>query len=154
MSAAWSPEPRLGSGSVGLAFNVKSAEFRAPPSTVYDDKLTTARLDTQWEPIALESEENPASGVRPENAAIIIYTSGSTGRPKGAVLAHRGLVNYTEAANEAYSVTPADHVLQFGSISFDLSAEEIFPSLTTGAKLVPLRILRKLRHCPRRFEQI
>jgi amino acid adenylation domain-containing protein len=93
-------------------------------------------LDTQWESVALESEVNIASDVRPENAAIVIYTSGSTGKPKGTVLPHKGLVNYTEAANEVYAITAADHVLQFGSISFDLSAEEIFPSLTTGATLV------------------
>ena len=31
---------RLGSASIGLAFNVKSATFEAPPSIVYDDKLT------------------------------------------------------------------------------------------------------------------
>lgn len=43
------PRTRLGSASLGLAFNVKSAEFSAPPSAIYDDKLTTARLDAQWE---------------------------------------------------------------------------------------------------------
>jgi hemolysin activation/secretion protein len=42
---------RLGSASIGLAFNVKSATFEAPPTVVYDDKLTTARLDAQWERI-------------------------------------------------------------------------------------------------------
>jgi hemolysin activation/secretion protein len=40
---------RLGSASIGLAFNVKSATFEAPPAIIYDDKLTTARLDMQWE---------------------------------------------------------------------------------------------------------
>jgi hemolysin activation/secretion protein len=40
---------RLGSASIGLAFNVKSATFDAPPTVLYDDKLTTARLDAQWE---------------------------------------------------------------------------------------------------------
>ncbi len=43
------PRTRLGSASIGLAFNVKSAEFSAPPSRIYEDKLTTARLDVQWE---------------------------------------------------------------------------------------------------------
>jgi hemolysin activation/secretion protein len=40
---------RLGSASVGVAFNVKSATFDSPPSVIYDDKLTTARIDAQWE---------------------------------------------------------------------------------------------------------
>jgi hemolysin activation/secretion protein len=42
---------RLGSASIGLAFNVKSATFESPPAVVYDDKLTTARIDAQWERI-------------------------------------------------------------------------------------------------------
>ena len=40
---------RLGSASLGIAFNVKSSTFNSPPSTVFDDKLTTARADFQWE---------------------------------------------------------------------------------------------------------
>lgn len=40
---------RLGSASVGIAFNVKSSQFSVPPAVIYDDKLTTARLDAQWE---------------------------------------------------------------------------------------------------------
>jgi hemolysin activation/secretion protein len=43
------PRSRLGSASIGLAFNVKTAEFKAPPAAIYDDKLTTARVDVQWE---------------------------------------------------------------------------------------------------------
>src|SRR6185312_10117684 len=42
---------RLGSASVGLAFNVKKATFEAPPTVVFEDNLTTARLDAQWERI-------------------------------------------------------------------------------------------------------
>ena len=42
---------RLGSASIGLAFNVKSATFKAPPTVVFEDKLTTARIDAQWEQI-------------------------------------------------------------------------------------------------------
>lgn len=45
------PHSRLGSASIGLALNVKAAEFRAPPAVLYDDKLTTARLEAQWERI-------------------------------------------------------------------------------------------------------
>src|SRR5262249_28528830 len=41
------PRTRLGSASIGLAFNVKSATFKAPPTVVYDDNLTTARIDAQ-----------------------------------------------------------------------------------------------------------
>jgi hemolysin activation/secretion protein len=42
---------RVGSASLGLAFNVKSAQFRSPPAVIYDDKLATMRLDGQLERI-------------------------------------------------------------------------------------------------------
>jgi len=43
-------------------------------------------LDSDWRKIAEECEDNPVSGVRPENLAYVIYTSGSTGRPKGVMI--------------------------------------------------------------------
>jgi len=40
-------------------------------------------LDTDWEAIAAESEENSTNWVTPDNLAYVIYTSGSTGSPRG-----------------------------------------------------------------------
>jgi amino acid adenylation domain-containing protein len=74
--------------------------------------------------------------VHPDNAAYVIYTSGSTGRPKGVVVSHRALANYATAAVDLYGVTPSDRVLQFASLSFDASAEEIYPAMLGGAALV------------------
>jgi amino acid adenylation domain-containing protein len=68
--------------------------------------------------------------------AYVIHTSGSTGKPKGVLIPHSALVNHAEAIIEAYRLTPADQVLQFASISFDVAAEEIFPTLLSGASLV------------------
>ena len=93
-------------------------------------------LDTDWPIIAQERITNPDCDVMPENLAYIIYTSGSTGKPKGVMVAHRALVNFTEAARVEYGMTSHDRVLQFSSISFDASAEEIYPCLTQGATLV------------------
>lgn len=83
-----------------------------------------------------ESEENLKSRVKVENAAYIIYTSGTTGTPKGVVIQHQSLVNYSEVARITYELKPGDRVLQFAAISFDASAEEIYPSLVSGATLV------------------
>lgn len=93
-------------------------------------------LDTAWAEIAQESTENPQSGVLPENPAYVIYTSGSTSQPKGVVIEHRSLVSYTETARDKFALTSSDRVLQFASISFDTSAEEIYPCLTSGGTLV------------------
>ena len=85
-----------------------------------------------------ESEEWHASptAVTPGNLAYLIYTSGSTGRPKGVMVTHSSLVNYACAAGAEFALAPGDRVLQFASLSFDASAEEIFPCLLHGATLV------------------
>jgi amino acid adenylation domain-containing protein len=68
--------------------------------------------------------------------AYVIYTSGSTGRPKGVVVEHRALATYVASAAREHIIGPGDRVLQFASMSFDTSAEEIYPCLTQGATLV------------------
>ena len=93
-------------------------------------------LDGDWERIAAEPETPPDVRVEPENVAYIIYTSGSTGKPKGVMVPHSALAGYTGIATRAYGIGPDDAVLQFASINFDASAEEIYPTLVSGARLV------------------
>ncbi len=78
----------------------------------------------------------PARTTRAEHLAYVIYTSGSTGVPKGVMLTHRGLVNHSVAVSALYELAPGDRVLQFCSIAFDASIEEIFPTWTSGTTLV------------------
>jgi amino acid adenylation domain-containing protein/non-ribosomal peptide synthase protein (TIGR01720 family) len=89
----------------------------------------------EWDELANEPAHDPVSPVALENIAYVIYTSGSTGRPKGVLIPHRAVVNHTLSAVKAYALTSADQVLQFASLSFDASAEEIFPCLARGATL-------------------
>jgi aspartate racemase len=93
-------------------------------------------LDADWPVIAREAEENLDSGPTADDLAYLIYTSGSTGRPKGVMIEHRALSSYVATAIAAYELTSADRVLQFASLSFDASVEEIFPSLASGSTLV------------------
>ncbi len=72
----------------------------------------------------------------PQSLAYVIYTSGSTGKPKGVMVRHGALAGFTAAARAAFEIGPADRVLQFASISFDTSVEEIWPCLTAGGTLV------------------
>ncbi|MGH8020262.1 MAG: amino acid adenylation domain-containing protein, partial [Opitutaceae bacterium] len=72
-------------------------------------------------------------GARPENLAYVIYTSGSTGAHKGVLIEHRSAVNCTLAASRKFTLGPGDRLLQFASISFDTSVEEIFTTLASGA---------------------
>jgi aspartate racemase len=93
-------------------------------------------LDPGWNSFFAESRESVRSEVKPENLAYVIYTSGSTGKPRGVQLSHRGLVNHNTAAVNLFSITPADRMAQFASISFDIAIEEIFPTWIAGAALV------------------
>lgn len=92
-------------------------------------------LDQNWPVIEQAGNNNPDLAALPENLAYVIYTSGSTGKPKGVMIQHRSLANYTEVAATRYAIQPQDRALQFASINFDASAEEIYPALARGAAL-------------------
>ena len=93
-------------------------------------------LDTGWQSIAQSSDADLVNSIGSENLAYVIYTSGSTGQPKGVMIQHQSLVNLTQVAIVEYGVRNSDIILQFASISFDLTAVEIYPYLSCGATIV------------------
>ncbi|RUS95287.1 hypothetical protein DSM106972_090630 [Dulcicalothrix desertica PCC 7102] len=93
-------------------------------------------LDTEWEAIATESQENLSSSVNPENLAYAIYTSGSTGQPKGVLITHQSLVHYALDIIKQFNLQQSDRFLQFAAIGFDVVVEEIFPTWLSGATVV------------------
>ena len=95
-------------------------------------------LDSDWEAIAQENAENPICLTTPENLAYIIYTSGSTGQPKGVLVSHASIAAHCFNVQRYYELDSSDKVLQFGSLSFDLSLEQVLPTLIVGATLVTM----------------
>ncbi len=93
-------------------------------------------LDSGWDAIAHESDENPGGATQPENLAYVIYTSGSTGQPKGVLVSHGSIAGHCRNVQGFYEMDSRDIVLQFASLSFDVSLEEILPTLIVGARLV------------------
>jgi len=123
-------------------------------SIAHEHRLTPADacvilFDVETAEIKKMPASNPRASVKPENMAYVIYTSGSTGNPKGVMVDHSSLVAFTRSASEIYDIRPDDRVLQFASISFDASAEEIFPTLFSGATLVMKP--RDVVHTPSQF---
>lgn len=94
-------------------------------------------LDTDWEVISQQRDENLISGVVADNLAYVIYTSGSTGNPKGVMVTHRNLVNAYMAWEDAYQLRSlcTSH-LQMASFSFDVFSGDLVRTLCSGAKLV------------------
>ena len=91
-------------------------------------------LDSEWERIAGELDTNPQIRVAPENWLYVIYTSGSTGRPKGVLVPHRVLVNLV-AWHQSFPCQ-SQRTMQFASLNFDVSFQEIFSTFAAGGTLV------------------
>lgn len=65
----------------------------------------------------------------------VLYTSGSTGKPKGVFMTQIAMVNLLEWQNVESFSGPESRTLQFAPLSFDVSFQEIWSTLTTGGAL-------------------
>jgi amino acid adenylation domain-containing protein len=94
-------------------------------------------LDDDW---GRGAGTEPAGGVGcgagPENLAYVLYTSGSTGAPKGVAMPHRALVNLVEWQRRNSRLGRGARTLQFTSLGFDVSFQEMFATWSTGGTLV------------------
>ena len=93
-------------------------------------------LDSDSDAISQESAGNPVCLTMPENLAYVIYTSGSTGQPKGVLVSHTSIAAHCLDVQRYYELDSNDKVLQFASLSFDVSLEQVLPTLIVGATLV------------------
>ncbi len=92
-----------------------------------------------WEEVCAEIEREGSdpldAGIGPESLADVLFTSGSPGRPKGIAMPHRALANLIEWQLERKTFVLHARVLQYSSISFDVSFQEIATTLASGGTL-------------------
>jgi amino acid adenylation domain-containing protein len=98
----------------------------------------TVCLDTEWQIISGESEENPNAVIYGQNLAYLIYTSGSTGRPKGVMIEHRSLTNYLSFCTNAYSPGDGCGSPVHTPLGFDLTVTSLLAPLLAGKCVVLL----------------
>ncbi len=83
-----------------------------------------------------DSAAKPQPKAAPQNLAYVIHTSGSTGKPKGVAMEHRALVNLICWQLKHSRLGRGDRTLQFASLSFDVSFQEMFSTWCNGGVLV------------------
>ncbi|MDB6028807.1 MAG: non-ribosomal peptide synthetase, partial [Verrucomicrobiales bacterium] len=106
-----------------------AAQFQATKAHVFC-------LDTDWKKISGESGDNLPCCVTPDHLAYLIYTSGSTGKPKGVAMRQGPLINLLCWQMENWSGPAKARTLQFASMNFDVSFQELFATWCSGGTLV------------------
>ncbi|MEU3457362.1 amino acid adenylation domain-containing protein [Micromonospora sp. NPDC006766] len=112
----------------------------AAPALIVTSAATQAARPT----LALDSVDllggpdpgEPAGLPAADDLAYVLYTSGSTGRPKGVAVRHGALANLLLGVRDLLDSDPRHRWLQLTSLSFDISAVEVFLPLITGGRVV------------------
>ncbi len=99
-----------------------------------DRKMPVVLIDGDWNGVDNYSLLNPDIKNAPGSLGYVIYTSGSTGTPKGVQLTRDGLTNLL-LWQSGQNVEGKLRILQFASLNFDVSFQEIFTALCFGNTL-------------------
>ncbi|SEN56975.1 amino acid adenylation domain-containing protein [bacterium A37T11] len=102
-------------------------------ANIFEKVATKLLVYDQDQPIAMSPSK---MSVDKGSLAYVLYTSGSTGTPKGVCMGHKALINLLEWQKTTSVAGPGTKTLQFAPLSFDVSFQEIFATLSTGGTLV------------------
>ncbi|NBE50757.1 non-ribosomal peptide synthetase [Streptomyces boluensis] len=89
---------------------------------------------------ALGEGAGPQDHALPERAedrsVYVMFSSGSTGRPKAIDMGEGPLLNLTAWQLDALSMDASTRFLQYAPMGFDVSFQEIFPTLAAGGTVI------------------
>ncbi|MEO6719986.1 MAG: amino acid adenylation domain-containing protein, partial [Ferruginibacter sp.] len=108
---------------------------KSRPLLPFSDSITVLEIDgADVASISDLQGTNFKVAVAPDHIAYVLYTSGSTGKPKGVKMGGAGLVNLLSWQEKQFT-NKHRRVLQFASLNFDVSFQEIFSTLCFGSCL-------------------
>ncbi|MGH3972030.1 MAG: non-ribosomal peptide synthetase [Pseudonocardiaceae bacterium] len=119
--------------SADTAVLVTTTQMRTRPTGVI-----RVDIDNLLEPCGFECSVGADASVpmNPEALAYLIFTSGSTGTPKGVMIRHCAIAARLTWQRELLNFGPEDAALFKAPLGFDISINEIFLPLVSGARLV------------------
>jgi amino acid adenylation domain-containing protein len=115
-----------------------------PLAALAERGMLVVAVDRDRDAIARGDAGRPAVAMSDAALAYVIHTSGSTGEPSGVMVSHRALASRAQAMQQLFRLDAATRQLQFASLGFDVSCEEIFPTWIAGGALVLLDARQKL----------
>ncbi|MYX14337.1 amino acid adenylation domain-containing protein [Streptomyces sp. SID8374] len=113
------------------AAGARLAENAKAPPLIVDQELS-ACAGHAAHGLSAADLSAPVTGATP---AYLLYTSGSTGRPKGVVMTREALANLMAWHLDELPGGPGRVTVQFTSVSFDISVQEMLAALLSGAAL-------------------
>ncbi|MGW1767924.1 amino acid adenylation domain-containing protein [Streptomyces sp. NPDC002073] len=119
----------------------------ARPALVLTDSATAPVLPEHTAPdvfldtLDLSGGDDTAPAVvqHADRLAYVMYTSGSTGKPKGVAITHANVVNGVQRLADRVGMAAGKRLLAGTSVNFDVSAFEIFTTLTCGGVVEVVR---------------
>ncbi|NOQ26415.1 MAG: amino acid adenylation domain-containing protein, partial [Bacteroidales bacterium] len=126
-----SPQERL-----NYIINDSDLDCILDPTSVKNNKLEFNISIFSYQEMLSNNDNKLLRNIDNESPAYIIYTSGTTGNPKGVLVGHQSLTNLITSQIFYYQLNTTDRVLQFSTLTFDASLEQIGISLLSGSQLV------------------
>src|SRR5262249_3637337 len=112
----------------------KSELLAALPPEARKQKVVC--IESNYGTDATSNIMNPGRRYPGDTLAYVIYTSGSTGIPKGVCISQAVAANHCLVIQRTYTLNSNDRVLQFASLNFDVSLEQMLAPLLMGASVI------------------
>ncbi|HEX7333145.1 MAG TPA: amino acid adenylation domain-containing protein [Pyrinomonadaceae bacterium] len=113
-------------------------------------------LDAERDTLDAHSDQTLAARTTADNIAYVTYTSGSTGKPKGIAMTQRPLLNLLTWQKRYTHLSPEARTLQFASLSFDVSFQDMFSTWNGGGTvtLIPEHVRRDIAGLSRTLSEL